>query len=581
MPAIPLKKRAVVVGIERFDNFRRLHLAEADAKAIAAMLAELGWQDVKLWLGSETDTAGLKYMANEVRDLLHEYFLGSATTPDSFVVFYYAGHGYLNLSRDKGFLAFPDTDESRPSSAIAMDDVLQNLVLATSAERAVAILDCCHSGAAFRGIRGAPRDETDLLVGASNVSRLVDLTDASRLMGALRRASHASHSRGRALLAACRPNELVSEEEAVVAGVPSGLSKFSFFLCEGWRGAAAVNNKVTIRRLSDWVADQLQGQPHTPMLYEPPQSSLVLYEVTPAGARPRGIADSVDSPYLADFGFSARSVSGVRILLPPFVDILNKEPFVMGSAQEEVAVYRNAAEYANEYSAQTDNNRHPITIEDFAIAMYPVTVAEYMLFLAAQEAAQRDRHAPSEHTPPDWQAQQNWPETPVTNVTWHDAIAYCGWLSSVSGQSYSLCSEAQWEKAARWDQAIQRSRIFVTGDDWDPRACNVCSAQLERIGEHPADISASGVRDLAGNVMEWTSSPLQDYPFKADTTLSADPSARRVVRGASYQSGCSVGEVRAARRRGRSADERDDEVGFRLVRQSEAGRRGEPVLTGE
>jgi len=69
---------------------------------------------------------------------------------------------------------------------------------------------------------------------------------------------------------------------------------------------------------------------------------------------------------------------------------------------------------------------------------------------------------------------------PVVNVQWYDAIAYCEWLSKVSGKKISLPSEAEWEKAARGDKD---KRKYPWGDDFDKTRCN--SAELGLGGTTP------------------------------------------------------------------------------------------------
>ena len=58
----------------------------------------------------------------------------------------------------------------------------------------------------------------------------------------------------------------------------------------------------------------------------------------------------------------------------------------------------------------------------------------------------------------------------MIDVDWHDALAYCDWLSQVTGKPITLPSEAEWEKAAR---GPDDERAFPWGDDFDKTRCNV------------------------------------------------------------------------------------------------------------
>ncbi|MDG4595463.1 MAG: bifunctional serine/threonine-protein kinase/formylglycine-generating enzyme family protein [Candidatus Contendobacter sp.] len=76
-----------------------------------------------------------------------------------------------------------------------------------------------------------------------------------------------------------------------------------------------------------------------------------------------------------------------------------------------------------------------ITIQPFALALQPVTFADYDLF-----ARQTDRSPPYDGgLRPEERAIH-----PVTSITWYEAQAYVEWLSQRTGQRYRLPSEAEW-----------------------------------------------------------------------------------------------------------------------------------------
>lgn len=169
--------------------------------------------------------------------------------------------------------------------------------------------------------------------------------------------------------------------------------------------------------------------------------------------------------------------------------------------------------------------------------------------------------------------ERNNPSQPVVGITWFEARAYCAWLSEVTGKSYRLPTEVEWEAAARGlpDKPLfgeTTVRKYPWGNEWDKEKANSIEGRVLKPSPVGAYAAAGAVgpceaEDQAGNVYDWTSSLFLPYPYDAKNSEQDEAVSERVVRGGSWY--VSHGFVRCADRGRVVPVDFLNDVGFRLL----------------
>ncbi len=162
-------------------------------------------------------------------------------------------------------------------------------------------------------------------------------------------------------------------------------------------------------------------------------------------------------------------------------------------------------------------------MDRFFISRYPVTNAQYQAFLSSNP----DQSA----EPPRWSESNH----PRETVSWHEAMAFCAWLTEKLGREASLPTEWQWERAARGTDG----KVYPWGNEFRSGCANINEtyqhagphylARTSPVGIYPEGASSEGVLDLSGNVWEWC---LNEYD-KPDRTKPGGEQSR-VLRGGSW-----------------------------------------------
>ncbi|MDH3660560.1 MAG: SUMF1/EgtB/PvdO family nonheme iron enzyme [Alphaproteobacteria bacterium] len=244
---------------------------------------------------------------------------------------------------------------------------------------------------------------------------------------------------------------------------------------------------------------------------------------------------SEDAPAIVtnDFWTPRRVFRDVDEPWCPEMVVIPAGAFMMGSPEDEKG--RNDCE---------GPQRRVIIKKPLALGRYPVTFDEYDLFC---DKTNRDK--------PD-DAGWGRGRRPVINVSWHDAKAYCDWLSERLGRRYRLPSEAEWEYACR---AGSRA-AYAFGETIDERQANFDEhvGKTSEVGAYPAN--AFKLYDMHGNVWEWCESHFFAY---GGGHLPSEYEFFRADRGGGWHAGATA--ARAASRNFTHQDQCSRSLGFRCA----------------
>lgn len=193
---------------------------------------------------------------------------------------------------------------------------------------------------------------------------------------------------------------------------------------------------------------------------------------------------------------------------------------------------------------------HQVELAAFVVDRQEVSIGDCRRFVAANPSV------PWPRLPPEVLDRK-----PMNNVTVEQAQAYCAWR--VKGGA--LPTESQWEATARGE----KGRKYPWGDTAAPTCVHQnqgADGLSEPVDALPCGATPEGVRNLLGNVAEWTSSPLAPYPgSQSEVPPVLRAAGSYVVRGGSYDE--NGGEVSVTSRQVRRSGnvELNADVGFRCV----------------
>ncbi len=172
---------------------------------------------------------------------------------------------------------------------------------------------------------------------------------------------------------------------------------------------------------------------------------------------------------------------------------------------------------------------------------HDITLAGF--YMAVTEVSQAQWQAIMGNNPSHFKGD----DLPVEQVSWNDAVSFCEKLSQLTGTTYRLPTEAEWEYAAREGgkkvrfgngQNIARAGElnFKAGAEYKQLYSEAGEYRGKTVAVDSFRPNALGLYNMSGNVWEWCADWYQDSyaDMLADGTVSVKNTQRRVLRGGSW-----------------------------------------------
>ncbi|MGH6814462.1 MAG: SUMF1/EgtB/PvdO family nonheme iron enzyme [Hyphomicrobiaceae bacterium] len=519
-----------------------------DGKLIAGALKEVGFEEKNIAVVRDVDQAALR---QAVADFVERI---DRAGPDTVAFFYYSGHGAADRSeRGENYLIPVGAEitlaKQLPILGVGLSEIVKSLERVRAKARFV-VVDACRNVAFTKGLKDAHKG----------------FVPERRLDGII-------------VAFATRPGEVAEDNNIYATALASilptpGLEAEQVFK-ETQRKVAELSRGVQVPWTEDGLLTRFKFKEKAQVAVAVPAP----LQSTPAKPPQPQPCDGVE--------IAVGSAGESRCLKPgagktewfkecpecPEMVVVPAGSFIIGSPAEEP-----------ERESQSEGSESPQTLVQidppFAVGRFAVTRGEFAAFVTAtghkidggcyvydekKVMPDRSRRSPGFVQDDD--------RHPVVCVNWEDAQAYVNWLTTKTGRTYRLLSEAEREYVTRagtttpfwWGTAISPRQANYHGDYIYAGGGTKGEFRRRTVRVDGFDANPWGLFNVHGNVWEWTEDCWNeghtDHPGDGAARTDGDCS-RRVLRGGSW--GNEPQSLRAACRHG--DDGRDNLVGFRVAR---------------
>lgn len=549
-----------------------------------------------------------------IRNKIREY--NQRLTPNDQVFFFFSMHGYYNEYSDRGYLVASDGKANDPygDTYLSYDDLRTDLA-PCKAKHILLALDACHSGSF--GIRSKGGPDAPLYEKVGDCSTRINKTMqyggrqyctsgnknaktpakslfASRLLEALRKGGEGGIVQFDDIGYWVGKIGNPQPESGTFAGHTAG-GDFVFVRKNACNSASLPNSGDN----ADLAAWRLAKQQNSIESY---QRYLQVF--------PNGEFHELANQYLEkqklELAQRPDEIAWQAALIDNTLAIYQKyqQDFPQGlhfkDASEKIRYHQLLSEKMVQVKGGTfmmgcmerpencdfnEKPAHKVTLSDFYIGKFEVTIGEYMEFadenpqyypIWLKENNKYNLETGSEDAYKNYGLGRNATTLPIVGITWFDAEAYCKWLSLKSGVKYRLPTEAEWEYAAReggkevlfgnGKNTADPNEINFNGDDKYRKPYSIVGIfRGKAIPVGSFTPNGLGLYDMSGNVSEWCSDGYSEpYSSRAAVNPSGDSRAwYKVHRGGGWNE--APISIRVTRRLNMNYQTPASFVGFRLA----------------
>jgi len=551
----PGRFHALVIGIDKYQNWNSLRCAVSDARSVADVLRrQYGYGDVKLLLDEQATRKAVLNAMDRYLDL---------DTQDSLLIFY-AGHGWMDQRSQSGYWIPVEAERDDKSGYLSNAQIVGEYFRKYRVKHLLVIADSCFSGALMRGGESSRETGWELPAGYRKPSRWVmtsgDLAPVADDAGgghspfATRVLQFLEYSDSKAygiqdLYVYVRKNlksQSICQPLDTPAHMPGG--EFVFCRLDKATGTTFIPAQTALPQPS--VAEPVEERLYGGIKVKSKRAGKVTMDGLPGKSISAGVALAWNQLPVGTHRVSVLSDGRTWDR-----DIVVEE----GKVQEVEATF--GAQPGGDLAVDLGNDvkMEFVWIESLKgwVGKYEVTNEEYRRFKA-------------DHTSGDFQGQSlNGDRQPVVMVSYDDAVAFAAWINSRSvlpeGYKARLPDGKEWMTFAQCGDG----REYPWGSEWPPKCGNYADASAKRTFSgwtvlegydddsavscvvEKSGINTWGLYGVGGNVWEWTS---ELY----------GTSGARVLRGASWLDNVQE-SLRCSCRVSHDPSGRNDCIGFRLV----------------